>query len=172
MGVDDWRRNRLVHFAAPTVSSDKQLLKMTSYTRQLLIGTTATVLVVGLTLNVRPVAGAVAMGHASVSQDHPGKCMDDATSQPYSLSASWQMNDACGMKRCVERANNLYMSYETCGYTQAPASCHIVEDLNLKFPDCCPKVICPPDENQINTDEYEYDVTDIEAEGVDFLRTI
>jgi len=106
-------------------------------------------------LRVEQLEGAVAVGPAKTDSKHPGQCMDEVTGLPYSVAASWQMVDTCGQATCLTRANRLYTSYETCGYTQASPPCYVVENLTQDFPYCCPRVICQEQyTNEIDIDDY------------------
>jgi len=101
---------------------------------------------------------AVAIGLSATSAKYPGKCLDEVTKLPYGLGSSWQMTgQTCGQKTCSKRGDTLYISYETCGYSQASPPCYTVENLSLDYPACCPRVVCEPESsNQINIDDYEY----------------
>ena len=53
-----------------------------------------------------------------MSSGYPGMCIDDVNREPHTLGSSWPILETCGQKTCVLRGDTLYISYESCGYSQ------------------------------------------------------
>jgi len=89
---------------------------------------------------------AVAFGKAEQHQDHPRQCFDDATKKYYSVGSEWPMaNQACGLISCEEMGKgSLYFSYTTCPSVSVGAPCFLEENLTAEYPNCCPRIECPP----------------------------
>jgi len=131
-----------------------------------------TVLLLSL-VSLKKTEGAVAVGISAVSEEHPGKCLDDRTGAAYSVSEVWEMRDTCGQHTCVKRGDTLYINYETCGSVQADPPCYTVQDMSLPYPACCPRIICnKPIANEINIDEYsDYSLSDrLSAPVADYVN--
>jgi len=104
---------------------------------------------------MRMAEAATAIGLATINKDLPDQCIDEDSGRAYGLDASWPMKGMCGEKTCYKRGATLYVSYRTCGYSQASPPCYTVENLSLEYPGCCPRVVCEQDSaNEIDTEDY------------------
>jgi len=101
----------------------------------------------------RSTLAAVALGRAQEHPNHPGQCYDPLTNVIKGIGAKWPMKNGCGRVMCEKMGNALYFSYATCPSVDAAPPCTVVEgNPQIAYPDCCPRVECPS-ENEINFDD-------------------
>jgi len=93
---------------------------------------------------------AMALGPAQTHESNPNMCHEEGNY--YHPGESWQIQ-GCGIANCLLSNHTgtpqLFVSYASCGVVAADPPCNITEDTTLAYPECCPKVVCPEEEEAV-----------------------
>jgi len=105
------------------------------------------------------VEGAVALGKAEYHKSNSSLCMEPGSAgHSYMIGSVWFPGNMCARAMCIERAGQLYVSYATCGLSWSPPNCTTKSDPSLPYPHCCPRTVCPQDEEMESLKTAESDV--------------
>jgi len=102
----------------------------------------------------------VAMQSATVHPGRPTACFNSDKNSYREDGESWQIA-GCGMATCVgipqpSGKSKMMISFEGCGTVGHEPGCHVIEDKQAEYPDCCPEVICSSVENEADVDDFTF----------------
>jgi len=97
--------------------------------------------------------------------DYPGACYIEETGNAYQIGESWQPEGVCWQQTCHDfeqgrRTKTFLVSFNTCGLVYAEPPCVLVEDASARYPDCCPRYVCPTPTEESENETRENEIPD------------